>query len=203
MKSSWMLVAGLLFGGMGVFVKLGAPYFSHVELVFYRSFFGLLLSYGILQGTKIRRRLRVVDAFDVYLGGGVGTGVELGILFKKAVPFDELASELEAVIGEFYRQREVSDNFAQYWRRKLAGQKAGAARAAMPTWRCSACGYEHVSADPPTYCPVWVSWTHVIHHARSPSALLAHKKILAGAVGPFVVAAASRPHRRQPLTQTG
>jgi len=25
MKSSWMLIAGFLFGGMGVFVKLGAP----------------------------------------------------------------------------------------------------------------------------------------------------------------------------------
>ncbi len=107
-----------------------------------------------LKGTKIRRRLRVVDAFDVYLGGGVGTGVQLGILFKKAVPFDELASELEAVVGEFYRQREVSDNFAQYWRRRLAGQKADAAHRAVPTWRCSACGYQHVSADPPTYCPV-------------------------------------------------
>jgi ferredoxin-nitrite reductase len=107
-----------------------------------------------LKGTKIRRRLRVVDAFDVYLGGGVGTGVELGLLYKKAVPFDELASELESVIGEFYRLREVADNFAQYWRRKLAGQKASAVRAALPTWRCSACGYEHVSADPPTYCPV-------------------------------------------------
>src|SRR3989338_3325393 len=49
MKSSWMLVAGLLFGGMGVFVKLGAPYFSYVELVFYRSFFGLLFSFVILR----------------------------------------------------------------------------------------------------------------------------------------------------------
>jgi drug/metabolite transporter (DMT)-like permease len=49
MKSSWMLVAGFLFGCMGVCVKLGAAYFSHVELVFYRSFLGLLLVYPIMR----------------------------------------------------------------------------------------------------------------------------------------------------------
>ena len=49
MGSLWMLVAGLLFGCMGVFVKLGAAYFSHIELVFYRSFLGLLLVYVIMR----------------------------------------------------------------------------------------------------------------------------------------------------------
>jgi drug/metabolite transporter (DMT)-like permease len=44
-----MLLAGFLFGIMGVFVKLGAAYFSHIELVFYRSFFGLLLVYMIMR----------------------------------------------------------------------------------------------------------------------------------------------------------
>lgn len=43
MGALWMLVAGLLFGCMGVFVKLGAEYFSSAELVFYRSFIGLLI----------------------------------------------------------------------------------------------------------------------------------------------------------------
>ena len=38
-----MVVAGFLFGCMGVFVKLGAPFFSSAELVFYRSLFGLLV----------------------------------------------------------------------------------------------------------------------------------------------------------------
>ncbi len=37
-----MLVAGLLFAGMGVFVKIGLQYFSSSELVFYRSMFGVL-----------------------------------------------------------------------------------------------------------------------------------------------------------------
>ena len=40
--SLWMLVAGVLFAGMGVFVKLGLPHFSSSELVFYRSLFGVL-----------------------------------------------------------------------------------------------------------------------------------------------------------------
>jgi drug/metabolite transporter (DMT)-like permease len=51
--SLWMLVAGLLFGMMGVFVKLGAAHFSHVELVFYRSFLGLLVVYVIMRSKNI------------------------------------------------------------------------------------------------------------------------------------------------------
>jgi drug/metabolite transporter (DMT)-like permease len=38
-----MLVAGLLFAGMGVFVKLGTAHFSSAEMVFYRSLFGALM----------------------------------------------------------------------------------------------------------------------------------------------------------------
>ncbi len=37
-----MLVASFSFAVMGLFVKLGSPYFSSAELVFYRSFFGLI-----------------------------------------------------------------------------------------------------------------------------------------------------------------
>jgi drug/metabolite transporter (DMT)-like permease len=47
MGALWMLVAGFLFGCMGVFVKLGAAYFSNIELVFYRSFIGLIIIYAI------------------------------------------------------------------------------------------------------------------------------------------------------------
>ncbi|CAG0123413.1 Pseudopaline exporter CntI [Rhodocyclaceae bacterium] len=49
MGALWMLVAGFLFGLMGVFVKLGAQYFSDLELVFYRSFVGLLVIYAIIR----------------------------------------------------------------------------------------------------------------------------------------------------------
>lgn len=48
MGALWMLVAGFLFGWMGVFVKLGSEYFSHIELVFYRSFLGLLMIYAVI-----------------------------------------------------------------------------------------------------------------------------------------------------------
>ena len=42
-------MAGLLFGCMGVFVKLGAAYFSSAELVFYRSLIGLVVIYLIIK----------------------------------------------------------------------------------------------------------------------------------------------------------
>jgi drug/metabolite transporter (DMT)-like permease len=78
MKSSWMLVAGLLFGLMGVFVKLGAPYFSHVELVFYRSFFGLLLSYAILRhhGDTI-----ATQHWRTHLWRGISGSIALALFF--------------------------------------------------------------------------------------------------------------------------
>lgn len=47
MGALWMLVAGLLFGCMGVFVKLGAATFTNIELVFWRSFIGLIVVYII------------------------------------------------------------------------------------------------------------------------------------------------------------
>lgn len=58
MGALWMLVAGFLFGCMGVFVKLGAEYFSHIELVFYRSFIGLLMIYAVIrqQGLSLSTR---------------------------------------------------------------------------------------------------------------------------------------------------
>lgn len=43
-----MIVAGILFSIMGVFVKLGSAHFSSAELVFYRSLFGLLVIYLII-----------------------------------------------------------------------------------------------------------------------------------------------------------
>ena len=49
MGALWMLAAGFLFGCMGVFVKLGAQYFFHNELVFYRSFIGLLMVYALIR----------------------------------------------------------------------------------------------------------------------------------------------------------
>ncbi|OFZ68881.1 MAG: hypothetical protein A2V79_06425 [Betaproteobacteria bacterium RBG_16_56_24] len=78
MKSSWMLVAGLLFGSMGVFVKLGAAHFSHIELVFYRSFFGLLLSYGILRQQRDGIATR---HWRTHLWRGISGSIALALFF--------------------------------------------------------------------------------------------------------------------------
>ncbi|MCX7192513.1 MAG: DMT family transporter [Proteobacteria bacterium] len=53
MGSLWMLVAGFMFACMGVFVKLGAAYFSHIELSFYRSFIGLLLVFLMMRSQHV------------------------------------------------------------------------------------------------------------------------------------------------------
>lgn len=47
--SLWMVVAGLLFAGMGVFVKLGGAHFSSAEMVFYRSLFGVLMVLSVVR----------------------------------------------------------------------------------------------------------------------------------------------------------
>src|SRR3989338_4763634 len=78
MKSSWMLVAGLLFGCMGVFVKLGAAHFSHVELVFYRSLFGLLLVYGIMRHQRISV---ATQHWRNHLWRGISGSVALALFF--------------------------------------------------------------------------------------------------------------------------
>jgi drug/metabolite transporter (DMT)-like permease len=48
-----MLVAAVLFACMGVLVKHGAAHFSTGELVFYRSFFGLIIMYAMLLRSKV------------------------------------------------------------------------------------------------------------------------------------------------------
>ena len=48
MTSSWMLVAGLLFATMGVFVKLGSAYFGTAELAFYRSVVTFVTMLGVV-----------------------------------------------------------------------------------------------------------------------------------------------------------
>jgi drug/metabolite transporter (DMT)-like permease len=74
----WMLVAGLLFGIMGVFVKLGAAYFSHIELVFYRSFFGLLLVYLIMR----QQHVSVATGYwRNHLWRGISGSVALALFF--------------------------------------------------------------------------------------------------------------------------
>ena len=73
-----MLVAGFLFGCMGVFVKLGAPYFSHIELVFYRSFVGLLMVYAIMRSQRVSV---VTQHWRSHLWRGISGTVALALFF--------------------------------------------------------------------------------------------------------------------------
>ena len=78
MGSLWMLVAGFMFGCMGVFVKLGSVYFSHVELVFYRSIFGLFMVYLILRQQHISVSTR---HWRNHLLRGVSGSISLSLYF--------------------------------------------------------------------------------------------------------------------------
>lgn len=76
--SLWMLAAGLLFGCMGVSVKLGAPYFTYVELVFYRSFLGLLLVYGIMRSQQVSL---ATQHWRSHLWRGISGTIALALFF--------------------------------------------------------------------------------------------------------------------------
>ncbi len=78
MKSGWMVVAGFLFGCMGVFVKLGAEFFSSAELVFYRSLFGLIFLFIIVQA---RRLPLVTPVWRMHLWRGLSGFVALMLFF--------------------------------------------------------------------------------------------------------------------------
>jgi drug/metabolite transporter (DMT)-like permease len=49
----WMVVAGLLFAGMGVFVKLGTQHFSGAEMVFWRCLFGSVTVYAMVRAKRL------------------------------------------------------------------------------------------------------------------------------------------------------
>lgn len=107
-----------------------------------------------LKGVKIRRGLKVVDAFDVYLGGGLSGGIHMGSLYQKTVPYDQLAELLAKIVREFYLNRRDGDTFSSYWREKLKAHKPQAAKGDLPRWTCSSCDHLHVGEDPPPFCPV-------------------------------------------------
>jgi drug/metabolite transporter (DMT)-like permease len=73
-----MLVAGFMFGCMGVIVKLGSAHFSHVELVFYRSFLGLLMVYLIMR----QQRISVATQYwRSHLLRGISGSIALALFF--------------------------------------------------------------------------------------------------------------------------
>src|SRR5512145_2935196 len=73
-----MLVAGLLFACMGVFVKLGGAHFSSSELVFYRAFFGLLVVIAVL---RHRRTPLATPHWQGHLWRGLSGTVAMMLFF--------------------------------------------------------------------------------------------------------------------------
>jgi NAD(P)H-nitrite reductase large subunit/rubredoxin len=107
-----------------------------------------------LKGVRVRRGLRVVDGFDVYLGGGVSGSLDLGHLHRKGVPFSQLSECLEKVIRQFHAERGADESFSAFWRKRLAGEKPEVvAEEELPVWRCEPCGYLHAGERPRGFCP--------------------------------------------------
>jgi drug/metabolite transporter (DMT)-like permease len=73
-----MVVAGFLFACMGVFVKLGAQYFSSAELVFYRSLFGLIVMFIIIRSRGLPL---ATDHLPTHLWRGLSGFVALMLFF--------------------------------------------------------------------------------------------------------------------------
>lgn len=78
MGALWMVVAGFLFGCMGVFVKLGAHYFSNLELVFYRSLVGLTIMFAIVHQ---RRGSLATTQWKGHLWRGISGSIALLLFF--------------------------------------------------------------------------------------------------------------------------
>jgi ferredoxin-nitrite reductase len=107
-----------------------------------------------LKGAKVRKGLRIVDGFDLYLGGGVSDTLALGTLWKKGVPFGQLPELLERVILEYHVQRQADETFSAFWRRRLRNTTPEVvAPEEPPAWRCQECTYLHAGEEAPPFCP--------------------------------------------------
>lgn len=83
MTSSWMLVAGLLFAGSGVFVKLGSPDFGPAELAFYRSVATMLGAIGLVAAKRGTVRTSVFGLH--FVRGLVGALSLIGFFYAISV----------------------------------------------------------------------------------------------------------------------
>ncbi len=73
-----MLVAGIFFGTMALFVKLGSQHFSALELVFYRSLTGLLFIAGMARYSGVSLGTCNIR---MHLGRGIAGLSALGLYF--------------------------------------------------------------------------------------------------------------------------
>jgi precorrin-3B synthase len=107
-----------------------------------------------LRGIRVRKGQEVLDAFDIYLGGGIGKSITFGILYLKGVPFKRIADTLDKIVREFYRNRVSGESFSAFWQRTLTDrQPETVLPEEVPTWRCANCSYDHVAQSPPGFCP--------------------------------------------------
>ena len=78
MRSMWMVLAAFLFACMGVLVKLSAPYFSSTELVFYRSLFGVWMTYMVIRHYRLPLR---TPHWKIHCWRGVSGAISLLLFF--------------------------------------------------------------------------------------------------------------------------
>jgi ferredoxin-nitrite reductase len=107
-----------------------------------------------LRGIRVRKGQEVLDAFDIYLGGGIGNSITFGVLYMKGVPFKRIADTIDNIVREFHRCRAGGETFSGFWQRTLADrQPETVLPEEVPTWRCANCRYDHIGQSPPGYCP--------------------------------------------------
>ncbi|MGA2410420.1 MAG: hypothetical protein ABSG46_08550 [Candidatus Binataceae bacterium] len=107
-----------------------------------------------LRGVRVREGLRAADAFDIYLGGGVGKTITLARLYQKGVPLKRIPDTLERIVREYHHQRHGNETFSAFWQRTLAEREPEVILPEeLPVWHCGSCGYDHIGASPPGFCP--------------------------------------------------
>jgi precorrin-3B synthase len=109
-----------------------------------------------LKGVRVRRLLGTKEGFDVFLGGGVGGVVEMGIPYKLGVDVDQLPTLIEEVVGDYYLRHRPGQTFSSYWRERLTDRSADKVADndySLPVWMCDICQHRHEGIDPPVFCP--------------------------------------------------
>jgi ferredoxin-nitrite reductase len=107
-----------------------------------------------LKGVRIRQGLGAVDGFDIFLGGGIGKALRLGVLYRRGVPVSSLAVTIDTVVREFHEKRHEAESFSEFWQRRLTDHSQEIVSSAeVPVWCCAACGCEQTGDSPPSFCP--------------------------------------------------
>jgi sulfite reductase beta subunit-like hemoprotein/nitrite reductase/ring-hydroxylating ferredoxin subunit len=109
-----------------------------------------------LKGVRVKRLLGTREGFDVFLGGGIGGGLHLGLSYRMGVDVDQLPNLVEEVVREYYLHHSPGETFSDYWRKELRRRQPATAKEEEyqpPVWECDNCGHKHAGEDPPVFCP--------------------------------------------------